>query len=59
LLQDTGIEYRFIGSSTLLLQLPTATMSIDVTGTAPVVSTSLSKYQQPLEDTPQTIDVVP
>jgi catecholate siderophore receptor len=59
LLENTGVDYRFTGRTTVLFELETTRMSVEVTGAAPVISTALPKYQQPLEDTPQTIDVVP
>lgn len=59
LIENTGVDYRLTSHNSVLLQLETAIMSVDVTGTAPVVANSLPKYQQPLEDTPQTVDVVP
>ncbi len=59
LLLGTGIEAHWHDRNTVTLQLKSTTTSVDVTGTAPVLSASLPKYQQPLNDTPQTISVVP
>lgn len=59
LLAGTGIGYRFTGKQTVRLELRAANESVDVTASAPVLGTALAKYQAPLNDIPQTIDVVP
>ncbi|HZS55802.1 MAG TPA: TonB-dependent siderophore receptor [Bryobacteraceae bacterium] len=59
LLTNTGLSYSFSNSATVILQIQTQKTSVDVIATAPTVETSLPKYQVPLLDTPQTIDVVP
>ncbi len=59
MLENTGLEFRFTGPNSVTIEIAKSTSSIEVTAAAPVLSSSLSKYQQALSDTPQTIDVVP
>lgn len=59
MLTNTGLSYSFRSTSTVVLQMSKQKTSIDVNATAPVISSSMPKYQVPLVDTPQTIDVVP
>lgn len=59
LLANTGLSYSFSGTSTVVLQMRKKVTSVDVVGVAPVLQSSMPKYQAPLVDTPQTIEVVP
>src|SRR5581483_5981279 len=59
ILDGRGIVYRFTGAKTVRLELPVATTSIAVSAEVPVVAESLSKFQLPLSETPQTITAVP
>jgi len=56
LLEGTGLQYRFTGPSTVLLEIATSSTSVEVTATAPLAS--LTKYSEPIIDTPQSIAVV-
>jgi len=59
LLAGTGVSYRFDGPRTVVLELSQVAISVDVTASADTLSASLPKYQQSLQDTPQTVSVVP
>lgn len=59
LLTGTGLEAHWSDRNTVTLLLKSTTTSVDVTANAPVLEASLPKYQQPLNDTPQTLSVVP
>lgn len=58
LLKDTRLTYAVSDDHTFRLHLAPATVSVDVVAQSAGVSSSLSKYQQPLLDTPQTIGIV-
>ncbi len=55
---DAGLECRFAADGTAELTLRSSKTAIEVTDQAPVMGSSLAKYQQPLLDTPQTVNVV-
>ncbi len=57
-LAGTGLAYSFDGIHTFQVRLQQKSTSVDVTDSAPVLSLSMPRYQLPLLDTPQTIDVV-
>ncbi|HEX4771688.1 MAG TPA: TonB-dependent siderophore receptor [Bryobacteraceae bacterium] len=59
LLANIGLDYSFNPDGSAVLSLKQATNTIDVQASAPVISSSMPKYQGPLIDTPQTIRVVP
>ncbi len=59
LLAGTGVSYRLDGPGTVVLEISRVATSVDVTSSADALSTSVPKYQQPLQDTPQTVNVVP
>lgn len=59
LLANTGLQYRFTSSRTVAIELKSATTSIEVVDTVAAIASSMPKFQQPLLDTPQTVDVVP
>ncbi len=59
ILAGTHVSYRVVSPTALALELSKASTSIEVTADAPVLSASTPKYQLPLQDTPQTIDIVP
>jgi catecholate siderophore receptor len=56
LLARTGIDYAFIDSRTVALQLHGSATSVDVTASTAQVTSA--KYTQPLLRTPQSVDVV-
>lgn len=58
LLSSTGLQYRFTVGRSIEIELKHAVTSTDVTASAPTLAASMAKYQQPLIDTPQTINVV-
>ncbi len=55
LLANTGLTYQFNKDGTVSLKLASVVTSIDVSGVAPTISSSLPKYQGNSLDTPQTI----
>jgi catecholate siderophore receptor len=55
---ETGLEYIFTNNGIVVLSLRTSKTTVDVKDQAPVLSSSMPKYQQRLLDTPQTISVV-
>src|SRR5580692_587495 len=59
LLVGTGLTVRFQSPRQATIQLEGSKFSVDVTGDASPVSSSMPKYSGPLRDTPQTISVVP
>jgi catecholate siderophore receptor len=59
LLAGTGLAARFQSAQQASLQLEGGKFSVDVTGDASSIATSMPKYTAPLRDTPQTISVVP
>lgn len=59
ILDGRGIVYCFTSPATVRLELPVATTSVAVNAEVPVVAESLSKFQLPLSETPQTITAVP
>lgn len=58
LLSGTGLTYSVTGANAFTVRLKEASTSVEVNDTAPVVSSSMSKYQVPLLDTPQTVGKV-
>jgi catecholate siderophore receptor len=58
ILSNTGLVYAFKSPSVFSVSLRRASASVDVTAAADVVGSSISKYQGPLLDTPQTVGVV-
>src|SRR5262249_6316990 len=58
LLKDTGVHWRFTGPSSIVLELNSVSATIDVSASTSALSTSVSKYSEPLRDTPQTVNVV-
>lgn len=56
LLQGTGLSGRFVSSTQVALEFRTASESVDVTATAPIVASP--KFTAPLRDIPQTINVL-
>ncbi len=58
LLKGTGVSSHFASPGTILLDLSSLSTSVDVTATHDTLAT-LPKYQQSLQDTPQTVNVVP
>jgi catecholate siderophore receptor len=54
----TSLEYSIHPDGSVSVSLRKTATSIEVTDTAPVVSSSLSKYPGSLVDTPQTIGIV-
>ena len=59
LLSGTGLVARFQSPQEASLQLEGGKFSVDVTGEASPIASSLPKYNAPLRDTAQTISVVP
>ena len=57
LLKGTGLQYKFISPDTVKLSLSPLAQSVTVSGHAEGMS--LTKYSQPVLDTPQTVSVVP
>ena len=58
MLVGTSVRYRLTASTSAVLELATASESVEVTGRANAVVSS-PKYTQPLRDTPQTLVVIP
>jgi catecholate siderophore receptor len=58
LLEGTGVAWRASGSKEVVLSLKQVKASVDVAGTVSALSTSMPKYSEPIQDTPQTISVV-
>jgi catecholate siderophore receptor len=58
MLKDTGIEYRWTSDGAVALALRRTQASVDVNATASTINSSLPKFQQPLQDLPQTVTVV-
>lgn len=58
LLKGTGVTSHFTSPGVVVLDLSSLSTSVDVTATADTLAT-LPKYQQSLQDTPQTVNVVP
>jgi catecholate siderophore receptor len=59
LLAKTGLVYRVTAPSSVTIDLKSSVTSVEVTETASALEGSLSRYTQPLSDTPQTVNVVP
>ncbi len=59
LLKGTGVDYRFTGNRAVILELTQVASSVSVSASPDALAVSTPKYSGPLEDTPQTIDVVP
>jgi catecholate siderophore receptor len=58
MIAGTGLEYVLNSDQSVTLALKSSTTSVDVTATAPSLSTSMPKFQAPLLNTPQTINIV-
>ena len=59
LLENTGLRFRPIGPHAVILEIAPAVTSVNVTAEASILASALPKYQQALNDIPQTIDIVP
>src|SRR6185437_15025047 len=59
ILANTGLTYEFNEDESVTVKLLAVVTSVDVSGIAPALSSSLPKYQAEALDTPQTADVVP
>jgi catecholate siderophore receptor len=59
LLTNVGLDYSFDSDGLAVVSLKQNVNTIDVRESAPVIASSMPKYQAPLIDTPQTISVVP
>jgi catecholate siderophore receptor len=59
ILRGTGISYRFTGPESVILELSKVVTAVEVTASVDALAMSTPKYAAPLEDTPQTISVVP
>ena len=57
MLKNTGVHFRFTGA-TRVLELNSVAERVDVSASASALPTSISKYSEPLRDTPQTVNVV-
>lgn len=58
LLTGTSLAYHFEQDGSIRLRFAANAVSVDVTDVAPTLNSSLSKYQGPLLNLPQTINVV-
>ena len=58
MLKNTGVHWRFTGTNSVVLELNSVTESIDVSASTSALPTSISKYSEPIRDTPQTVNVV-
>ncbi len=58
IIANTGLEYGVTADGSITLELKAASTSVDVTASAPVMGTSMPKYQLPTLDTAQTIGAV-
>jgi catecholate siderophore receptor len=58
MLKNTGVHWRFTSSNSVVLELNTVTESIDVSASTSALPASVSKYSEPIRDTPQTVNVV-
>jgi catecholate siderophore receptor len=58
MLANTGLQYHFKPDGSAVLELQTSVVSVDVAATAPVLSSSMPKYQLPLTDTAQTVGLI-
>lgn len=58
LLKGTGVHWRFIGTNAIVLELNSVAASIDVSASTSALSTSVTKYSEPIRDTPQTVNIV-
>ncbi|MGH9655514.1 MAG: TonB-dependent receptor domain-containing protein, partial [Bryobacteraceae bacterium] len=56
---NTGVTYRFVKLNAIELDFQSALTSVNVTAKILELATSIPKFPKPLEDIPQTIDVVP
>jgi catecholate siderophore receptor len=59
MLVGTSVRYRLTAQRSAVLELATASESVEVTGRAANAVVSSPKYTQPLRDTPQTLIVIP
>jgi catecholate siderophore receptor len=59
ILTDTGLTYRLTSPTAAVLEIRSATASVDVTATVEALATSTPKYSQAPLDTPQTIAALP
>ena len=58
ILADTQLEYSIGADHVITVRLKAVSSSVEVKDSAPMVASSMPKYQQPLIDVPQTIGVV-
>jgi catecholate siderophore receptor len=58
MLNNTGLQYTFVGNNAVTLELQSSTTSVNVTASLPTIAASMPKYQMPSLDTPQTITAV-
>jgi catecholate siderophore receptor len=54
MLKNTGIHWRFAGTNSVLLEVNSVTESIAVSASISALPGSVSKYSEPIRDTPQT-----
>ena len=59
LLTDTGVSYKISESGVYVLQLAALSTTVEVSESAAALSTSIAKYTEGLQNTPQTITAVP
>lgn len=59
LLAGSGVTYRFVSSTSVVLDLASVSNSVEVTANVDSLASSSAKYQAPVLDTPQTISIVP
>ncbi len=58
MLKNTGVHFRFTGATSVILELNSVAERVDVSASATALPTSISKYSEPIRDTPQTVNVV-
>jgi catecholate siderophore receptor len=58
LLSDSGVHARFTTPTTAVLELNTVDAAVEVTESSSALTSSLSKFTEPLRDTAQTIAVI-
>jgi catecholate siderophore receptor len=58
MLKNTGVHWRFAGANAVVLELNSVTENISVSASTSALEESVSKYSEPLRDTPQTVNVV-
>ncbi len=58
LLKNTGVHWRLVNPNSVVLELNSVSASVDVSASASALATSVSKYSEPIRDTPQTVNIV-